>query len=85
MEQKRIKYKTLELDKNNEGNWIKKTFFTKSALFVLLGVIASSTYYYFTEWQHLTSFGITDTVEGIFVGALIGYFIANNPCANNRC
>ena len=85
MAEQKFKFKAPSLEQSSDNNSFKSKLLSKSTLFVVLGMIASSTYYYFNEWQHITSFGVTDAVEGVFVGALIGYFLANNPCANNKC
>ncbi|MCK5781143.1 MAG: hypothetical protein KAH10_01000 [Flavobacteriales bacterium] len=83
MEYKKFEFEKPKL-KNNES-WLIRTLFTKTALFIILGIISSSLYYYYTEWQFLNNFSIKDSIEGVSMGALIGYFLANNPCANNKC
>jgi hypothetical protein len=51
MEQKKFEFKKLELPKQERG-WLERTFFSKAMLFVVVGAILTSTYYYFTEWQN---------------------------------
>ena len=83
MEQKKFEFEKLDL--KADDNWVKRNLFTKTTLFVLIGAIASSTYYYFNEWQYFSEIGIKDIIEGVSVGSLMGYFMANSPCANNKC
>ena len=83
MEQKKFDFKKLELQE--EKSWVSRVLLTKTTLFVVVGAILSSTYYYFNEWQYFSAIGITDIIEGTSVGALMGYFMANSPCANNKC
>ena len=83
MEDKRFEFKKPEL-KQNIG-WFERTFLSKSMLFVVVGAVITSTYYYFTEWQNYSIITYKDIIEGTSVGALVGYFMANSPCANNKC
>lgn len=83
MEQKKFEFSRLEIKEKKRD--IKDLILSKTLLFVIIGAIISSTYYYFNEWQHFTSIGIKDIVEGVSVGSIIGYFIATSPCTNNKC
>jgi len=83
MENNRFNFEKPHISK--EKSWFVKTFFTKTVLFVLIGSVLSASYYYFQYWQNYSVVGFTDIVEGVSVGALIGYFMANSPCANNKC
>jgi len=83
MEEKRFEFKKPEL-KQNRG-WFERIFLSKSMLFVVVGAVITSTYYYFTEWQNYSIITYKDIIEGTSVGALVGYFMANSPCANNKC
>lgn len=83
MENKRFDFKKPEIVR--ERSWLERTFFSKTMLFVVVGAALTSTYYYFTEWQDYSIITYKDMIEGVSVGALVGYFMANSPCANNKC
>lgn len=83
MEQKKFEFKKLEL-KQDRG-WLERTFLSKTMLFVVVGAVITSVYYYFSEWQNYSVVTYKDVIEGVSVGALVGYFMANSPCMNNKC
>jgi hypothetical protein len=83
MENKRFDFKKPAIAQ--ERGWFERIFFSKSMLFVVVGAALTSTYYYFTEWQDYSVITYKDIIEGVSVGALVGYFMANSPCANNKC
>lgn len=83
MEQKKFEFEKPELQE--QRGWFERTFLSKTMIFVVVGAIITSVYYYFNEWQNYSIITYKDVIEGVSVGALVGYFMANSPCANNKC
>lgn len=83
MEQKKFEFEKPEL--KQEGSWFERTFLSRTMLYVIVGAILTSTYYYFSEWQNYSVVTYKDVIEGVSVGALVGYFMAKSPCMNNKC
>ncbi len=82
-----MKFKKLEL--KPQGPWWKRMLqskhIQKSVLFILIGALAGFLFYYITEGSDAPSFVLRNMVDNIIVGAFFGWFITNNPCAQNRC
>jgi len=84
MEQK-FEFKKLEL--NNERNIWQRLFKShhgkKTAIYMIIGSVGSLIFHYFTNDG--TTFSTGDIMKSIALGAFIGFFITNSPCARGRC
>ncbi|NQU86747.1 MAG: hypothetical protein HQ541_13395 [Mariniphaga sp.] len=82
-----MKFKRLELEQ--EGNWIQRKLnnphFKKTIIYILIGAIAGFAFYYFTEGVHTDKMPQNEIVQSILVGAFLGFFITNSPCARGKC
>lgn len=82
-----MEFKKLEIEQ--EGSWIKRAInqphFKKSAIYILVGAIIGFGYYYITEGQHMETMALGEIAQSMFVGAFLGFFITNSPCARGRC
>lgn len=78
-----------QLDIKQEGNWFKRTFWTKhskkSMLYIFLGAIAGMILFLVTEEKQLSSITLNEIGPNMLIGAFFGFFITNSPCARNRC
>lgn len=82
-----IKFKKLEIGPETRGlgKIIKSQHLRKSVIYILMGALAGFGYFYFTEARQLQSWIFTDSLSSVFMGAFLGFFITNSPCARNRC
>lgn len=84
---KPFKFKQLEI--KEEGSWFKRTFGTAHAKrtfkYMLVGAAGGFLYFYLTEGQHMASIEVGDVFKSLSIGAFMGFFITNSPCARGRC
>jgi len=82
-----IKFKKLDLgpEKKGIGRLIQSQHLRKSLIYILIGALAGFGFFYFTEAQQLQSWVFSDSLSSVFMGAFLGFFITNSPCARNRC
>ncbi|MBW6478167.1 MAG: hypothetical protein K0B37_01995 [Bacteroidales bacterium] len=82
-----IKFKKLEIAPENKGinKLIKSQHLRKSLIYILFGALAGFGFFYFTEARQLQSWVFSDSISSVFMGAFLGFFITNSPCARNRC
>lgn len=80
-----IKFK--QLDIKPEGSWLKRTFkqYRRTLIFMLLGAVVGFAYFYFTEGQHMGKIPLESILRSVFLGAFMGIFITNSPCAKGKC
>lgn len=52
---------------------------------MILGAIISFTYSYFSEGSSLVGMNSDQISNAVFIGAFMGFFITNSPCARGRC
>lgn len=82
-----MKFKKLELEP--EGSWIKRKIsnphFKKSVVYILIGAVLGFVFFYVSEGMHMDKMPTQDIVQSIFLGAFLGFFITNSPCARGRC
>lgn len=83
----KIETKPLKLEK--EGNWLQRKLWTahtkKTLLFMLLGAIAGTVYFYLTDGKHMVNYEVVDVLKSALLGAFLGFFLTNSPCARGRC
>lgn len=82
-----MEFKKLKIEP--EGSWIKRKFknphFRKSLIYVLGGAVAGFAFFYFTEGMFMDKMPNKDIVQSMVIGAFLGFFITNSPCARGRC
>ncbi len=82
-----MEFKKLEL--KPQGSWLKRTFKSeqtkKTWLFVAIGLVAGVLFFYVTEGHKINGLKVSDFAQSAFIGAFIGFFITNSPCARGRC
>jgi hypothetical protein len=82
-----MEFKKLEFKEENRGikRIILSQHFKKSVLYILAGATIGFGLFYATEGRHMDSMIFADFAQNIFLGAFLGFFITNSPCARNRC
>lgn len=84
---KRMEFKKLEVEQ--EGSWIKRKIanphFRKSIIYILAGAIVGFLFFYFTEGMFMDKMPNKDIFQSMVLGAFLGFFITNSPCARGRC
>ncbi len=82
-----MEFKKLEI--KEEGNWlqrqIRKPHYRKTLLYIILGAIGGFLFYYLSEGMHMDAMPRGEIVQSVLVGAFLGFFITNSPCAKGRC
>ena len=82
-----MKFNKLEIEE--EGSWFQRQFrkphTRKTVRYILIGALAGFLFYYLTEGVHLNTLPRNEVVESIIIGAFLGFFITNSPCARGRC
>lgn len=72
-----------------EGTWIKRKLanphFRKSIISILIGALAGFAFFFLTEGMFMDKMPSKDIFQSIIIGAFLGYFITNSPCARGRC
>lgn len=83
----RFDFKKLEVEKDK--NWFKRNFGSQHAkrtiLFATVGAIGGVLYFYFTEGKNMAVIETGDIIKSMMLGAFLGVFITNSPCARGRC
>ncbi len=82
-----MKFKQLEISSESKGlkGLIQSPHFKKSAISILIGAVAGFIYFYFTEGQHMDTWGFQDFIKNTAIGGFFGFFVTNSPCARNKC
>ena len=84
-----IKIEVKKLDLKPEGNIIKRFFGTahakKTLIYIIIGAVGGLLYYYYNEGQHMDTMIAQDIMKNMLVGAFIGFFVTNSPCARGKC
>jgi hypothetical protein len=82
-----MEFKKLELKEENKGikGIILSQHFRKTVLYILAGAIAGFGLFYVTEGRHMDALVFADYTQNILLGAFLGFFITNSPCARNKC
>ncbi len=57
----------------------------KTAITMALGAIGGFIYFYITQGQHMDIMTPKDIIKSIGIGAFLGFFITNSPCARGHC
>lgn len=82
-----MEFKRLELESEPRGirKLIKSESFRRSLLYISIGAVAGFLLFFFSEGQLQQSISFKDVLKSAGVGGFFGFFIANSPCARNRC
>ncbi len=82
-----MEFKKLEIEQENKGikTVLQSAHFRRSLIFIILGALGGFGWYYFTEARHMEVFMFSQAIGSILIGAFLGFFITNSPCARNRC
>lgn len=82
-----MEFKKLEIEP--EGNRIKRLVsrkrFRKSLLYIVAGAGLGFLFFYFSEGMFMDKMSDEDIYQSILIGAFVGFFISNSPCARGRC
>jgi RsiW-degrading membrane proteinase PrsW (M82 family) len=57
----------------------------KTVLYMLVGAIVSLLITYFNEGSQLSAMNSDVVSNSLFIGAFMGLFITNSPCAKGKC
>jgi hypothetical protein len=82
-----MEFKKLEL--KPQGSWFKRTIKSeqtkKTLLYIAIGASAGAMFFYLTEGYKTNCLTVADFAQSTFMGAFLGFFITNSPCARGRC
>lgn len=82
-----MEFKKLEI--KEDGNWLQRKIRNphtkKTLIYILIGAVAGFLFYYFTEGMQMDVMPRGEVVQSILVGAFLGFFITNSPCAKGHC
>ncbi|MFV0591282.1 MAG: hypothetical protein ACK5M7_07850 [Draconibacterium sp.] len=82
-----MEFKKLEI--KEEGNWIQRklrnSHFRKTLIYMAIGAVGGFVFYYVTEGMHMDTMPGREIIQSIGIGAFLGFFITNSPCARGRC
>ncbi len=82
-----MEFKKLEI--KEEGSWLQRKIRNphtkKTLIYTLIGAVIGFAFYYFSEGMHMDAMPRKEIVQSILVGAFLGFFITNSPCAKGHC
>ncbi len=82
-----MEFKKLEI--KEEGNWIQRKqrnpHLRKTLIYMAIGAVGGFVFYYVSEGMSRDVMPTGDIIQSIGVGAFLGFFITNSPCARGRC
>ncbi len=82
-----MEFKKLEIEQ--EGTWFKRTIQSpqtkKTVIYTIIGAIGGLIYFYLGEAKQIDIITLKDVVPNVLIGAFLGFFITNSPCARGRC
>ena len=82
-----LQFKPLEI-KRETNFWkriAKSKQVQKTVLYMLGGALLSFGFSYFSEGMSLREMQTNDIMHSVFMGAFLGFFITNSPCARGKC
>lgn len=82
-----MEFKKFEYQPENKGikGLMHSAHFRKSLIYILIGAVAGFGFYFFGEAGALEEVVFRDSLNSVFMGAFLGFFITNSPCARNKC
>lgn len=82
-----MEFKKLELDQPLKGMHRKLSMagLKRTLAAFVIGAVAGFLLFWLAETNIRDSIGIGDILRSAGVGGLFGIFVANSPCARNRC
>lgn len=82
-----MEFKKLEI--KEEGNWLqqklKDKHIRKTAISIFLGACSGFLFYYLSDGMHIDAMPRKDIVQSVVIGAFLGFWLTNSPCARGKC
>lgn len=82
-----MEFKKLEL--KGEGNWfqrkLKNPHLRKTLVYMGIGAVGGFIFYYVSEGRSMDVMPTGEILQSVGVGAFLGFFLTNSPCARGRC
>jgi len=82
-----MEFKKLEIE--DRQSWYRKligsAWLRRTLIFVILGAAGGFVFYYFTEGRASEIMSAGGILEHVLIGAFVGFFLTNSPCARGRC
>ena len=81
-----MEFQKLELKPT--GNWVKRLMTShtkKTIVYIVIGAIAGFAFYYITEGRFLMNMQSDHIIKNTLMGAFVGFYITNSPCARGKC
>ncbi len=57
----------------------------RTMIAVAIGAVGGFLYFYLTQGQHMDVITAKDVFKSVGLGAFLGFFITNSPCARGQC
>lgn len=82
-----IEIKPLEIqqEKNVWKRLLKSKHLRRTLLYMAVGAMVSFGISFVGEGMELSSMAINEIFQSVIIGAFMGFFITNSPCARGRC
>lgn len=78
-----------QLDIKPEGNWFKRNILSphgkKTMIYMAIGAVAALIITFLTGEKAISAFSAGEILQSVFMGAVFGLFITNNPCSGGKC
>ena len=82
-----MKFKELKIE--SESNWFKRFLRSKQTkktiIFTSIGAVVGFLLFFFTDGRQQDVMKFNDILNNLLIGGFFGGFIANSPCARNKC
>ena len=83
----KIEVKKLDIESEEKGfkGWLKSKQTRKTIIAILIGAISGFLYFYLTDGRTMDAIPAGDIFQNVILGAFLGFFVTNSPCARNKC
>lgn len=83
----KIETKKLEIQAKDRGldKLFKSRQFKRTLIAILIGALVGAGFFYITEGISMEAIEFKEILNSALIGAFMGFFIINSPCARNRC
>jgi hypothetical protein len=82
-----MEFQKLNIEPQEKGfkRLLKSPQIRRTVLTSLIGALIGFLYLFFSEGNSLAALSTPEIVKSTLLGAGIGFFVSNSPCARNQC